>query len=633
MIQVRRPKNTHQIYGDESVKILGVRLGSAYGVLDEQFIQFDPSYLITFYEGGNEIIIRNNPENINGFFGDRIGYISGVVGKNGVGKSTLIRYLKNLFMKDSQNLQERESDIIFYKDADIFYAYVNEKQKSSIRILQNETGLDVEIIYYRGYPKIYDRIKNFTTVFYSNSLDQEERETETTNFFNISTNFLSDNIGKINRNLKNKKIRNQSGAKRFRFTELMRQIEFVNMLRDRNKELDIPFKSINQISLRAEGAKAVEYKKLVKYVEGFLKDEEIDSEGRDTLGMFVKKTNDLAHEMDRLRKEYRFTSASLYLNVLENFNLYLVKVFFSIKGILDMGSLRNEVFDIFLLGMEGHFDPRGYRELLEQKFMKSKDVLEELLNISERDQEYGDLLEQVNITRSFLSRFFDIAAQPDRNSDSISISTKERRLSEFLKDFYGNSYDFSFITFSWPSLSAGEASLIAFFSRMYSIAEEIKSENVLLLIDEGDLYFHPEWQRDYIYFLLEFLNNMLRKVTNSSIILTTHSPFLLSDLPSENVVLLIRKADGLSQIARADQFHIETFGGNIHTLFSKAFFLDESTVSRFAKNKIKREVIEPLQSERGPEDVRDVEKLIDKVGEPVLKLALQDLFDKRYDLL
>lgn len=619
----------------ESTRLIGIKLGSKYGVLNEQFIQFDPHFKIDLLsiEGRDEINIKYNKEDITDFFGKRVGYISGIVGKNGVGKSTLIRYIKDLFLKESYDLLDRENDIILFLEGGTIYAYGNEKYKHRLSFGYNETGFDLELIYYRKYPKIYDRLKHFTTVFYSNSLDQSEKESETTNFFNISTNFLRENIGKINKNLRNKKIRNQSGARRFRFLELMRQIEFINALSNVESTLEIPFKSIKTVTVKVDPVKVIDYRRIILGIQQSLNSDEISSNYREYMEQLSRRIMDFSKQMDYRSKRERDKGSAMFFNLFENYNLFLLKTFVSIKNIFHRDDVGPQAFDLLL---EESFHEFSLIETQGRLEDRSRNLLQILRNFAQEQSNIEideKIFSQLKDGEKFLNHLFRLISDTDNTSDPLEIFTHEPRLGEFLKDFFGNTYDFPFLNFSWANLSAGETSLIAFFSRLYSISEDIRSENILLLIDEGDLYFHPEWQRDYIYFVLQFLNNMIPVNKRSSIILTTHSPFLLSDLPSDNVILLLKENNELSRVARADQFDMETFGGNIHTLFSKAFFLDDSTVSRFAKDKIKNDIIKPLQSESPVESRLEISKLINKVGEPVLNLALRELYNKRYDSL
>ena len=100
-----------------------------------------------------------------------------------------------------------------------------------------------------------------------------------------------------------------------------------------------------------------------------------------------------------------------------------------------------------------------------------------------------------------------------------------------------------------------------------------ENETVIIFIDEGELYYHPEWQRTYINILLKLINEN-SKTSNIQIILTTNSPFILSDLKKEDVLCLGESNSDMS-----------TFGQNIHMLLKNNFFMND-TIGQFAKKKI-----------------------------------------------
>ena len=66
-----------------------------------------------------------------------------------------------------------------------------------------------------------------------------------------------------------------------------------------------------------------------------------------------------------------------------------------------------------------------------------------------------------------------------------------------------------------------------------------------------------------------------------NIILTSHSTFILSDLPKENIIFL-EKGKQVYPFEDGKQ----TFGANIHTLLSHGFFMKDGLMGEFAKNKI-----------------------------------------------
>jgi predicted ATP-binding protein involved in virulence len=85
--------------------------------------------------------------------------------------------------------------------------------------------------------------------------------------------------------------------------------------------------------------------------------------------------------------------------------------------------------------------------------------------------------------------------------------------------------------------------LISMLSKMYSIhvlnetpIETMLETEGLLLIDEAENHLHPKWQKT-------FLHNILDIFPNLQIILTTHSPFIVSSHPNTRLYVCESKGD------------------------------------------------------------------------------------------
>ena len=117
---------------------------------------------------------------------------------------------------------------------------------------------------------------------------------------------------------------------------------------------------------------------------------------------------------------------------------------------------------------------------------------------------------------------------------------------------------------------------------------------------------------------------------NIQIIITTHSPILLSDFPDQNVIYMKKKKD-LIDITYGD---IKTFGNNVHTLYLNAFFLEnQGVIGAFAEKKINavaKEIINNQDLDR--KKIKEIEKIINCIGENVLKNRLKELLHKNDDL-
>jgi len=142
----------------------------------------------------------------------------------------------------------------------------------------------------------------------------------------------------------------------------------------------------------------------------------------------------------------------------------------------------------------------------------------------------------------------------------------------------------NFLKYDWRGLSTGEEALLTQYARFYELKSKIRQKTLLILIDEGDLYFHPQWQKEYVSRLLQFIP-FIFPYKNLQFILTTHSPFIASDLPKQNLIFLERNIDNECVIADPLQ-QPETFGANIHELFTDSFFLSDGLMGEFARSNI-----------------------------------------------
>lgn len=144
-------------------------------------------------------------------------------------------------------------------------------------------------------------------------------------------------------------------------------------------------------------------------------------------------------------------------------------------------------------------------------------------------------------------------------------------------------------TFPFGRLSSGEQQMVhAIHSILYhvlnldSLAGSKQSyKAVNLVLDEIELYYHPEYQRLFIKKLLESLCKLkLKSIGGFNIIFSTHSPFILSDIPHRNVLKL------RGGIAEPFDDEARTFGANIHEMLTDSFFLDQNLIGAFAESKI-----------------------------------------------
>ena len=119
-----------------------------------------------------------------------------------------------------------------------------------------------------------------------------------------------------------------------------------------------------------------------------------------------------------------------------------------------------------------------------------------------------------------------------------------------------------------------------------------KYDSFNIFLDEIELCFHPELQRTYfsdLRYALTYFSKEASYIRNINICFITHSPFILSDITSDNVLFLDHD-DGNELLAIPYGKEIKTFSANIHDLLNNGFFVD-GTIGRFAESCIKEIVV------------------------------------------
>lgn len=129
---------------------------------------------------------------------------------------------------------------------------------------------------------------------------------------------------------------------------------------------------------------------------------------------------------------------------------------------------------------------------------------------------------------------------------------------------------------SWAGISSGQKAYLNMFSSIWSTlgnphsAKKISS-STLFCIDEADLYLHPQWQIEFIERLITCLPSLSNG--RKQIVITTHSPILVSDLPSQCLIALSPpQSEHIKEPPATDD--LKTFGANLFDIYSATFGLN-----------------------------------------------------------
>lgn len=104
----------------------------------------------------------------------------------------------------------------------------------------------------------------------------------------------------------------------------------------------------------------------------------------------------------------------------------------------------------------------------------------------------------------------------------------------------------------------------------------IAYSNVCIILEEIELYFHPQFQKNLIKYILDGIKQMsFVHIKGIQLLMVTHSPFVLSDIPTSNILAL---ENGMQSDTK-----LQTFGANIYDMLNTSFFLHNSTIGDFVQ--------------------------------------------------
>ena len=510
------------------------------------------------------------------FFGEKISNLSLIVGKNGVGKSSLLDLIS--FSNKNINLRRGRNSYfnIFHLRDNIFFIEGSPSLISKISNMRSNTGIFMTI----GNNKFVTPDSQISIELQISLI----RSSPIVDWFNRdSYRTLNSHSSPIIRNVKQV----ESAENVFRFI-----VEAKNSNVTKQKI----FLKVNQKQLYSSNSPAI-------LDELYGNDRITDIE--DVLPEQLKR---------RLRLKVGENSSSFNSRIVQNYYFRKHKIHFFIVQVLEKyllnliefleknGEPRKRIFSI--IKESNRVDFNRLREVdlfylredyISEQFLKDKIAF--LENIVNDLRDWGERI-----------KYFEGKSSRDTpfiNRDALKILISNFKNSEEYGYFQGNAYkievsssslsnkdiNFNFIellmvefselfSVQFENLSDGE---IVYFNTFSSIFMEIRKaskdgRDCVLVLDEPDLNLHPEWCRRFIDDCITLVNNY--SDVNIQFIIATHSPYMISDVPKENVFSLEVK-EKMVEIKRAEK----SFAANIIDILSDTFFLDYS-IGEFARKKI-----------------------------------------------
>jgi len=159
--------------------------------------------------------------------------------------------------------------------------------------------------------------------------------------------------------------------------------------------------------------------------------------------------------------------------------------------------------------------------------------------------------------------------------------------------------------------------------------KDVRIPDFILLLDEPETYMHPDMARRFIYEMGHILKDHTKE-SELQVIMSTHNPFLLSDVTSSQITKLDFDKECRCVIAPTNK---QTFASEIHSIMANDFFLN-FTIGEYSRAFLEnalirlREIVSSKKrTEYDEQFLNDLNILIPQIGDNLLRAYFETLMD------
>ena len=644
-------------------------------VFENVEFNFSSNYIATMKN--NELLVKENQNTVKNYYGNNVNSVSMFLGKNGMGKSTLLDILgmnredrsNETYIRRKGGYEVKSSYFILYHLYDDYFAFEfvdesflegkdkisnidmeNEKVQSALYKVPMGNIFELEggVFKYRGniitqWLENHDCKKKIEYAYitsdkYNNRISNRHREysdeytferryyIEGNNYEHLYKYFIY--LKEINNDMlqeKNIVIENCIKIEDHIFDK---EKEKGDYLQERKKELDKLFNLKSRIEIQMERkilkkepqkdlrsvkeqflhtfyAQAIEF----YFLEQLVGWSEVDGLAID-VGTAIPSLEDIKNEINDLDNKLRdevIHGLSKTINFQYEYALlrYIIENNRNANGDIDLKSVliytlnrveiaANSNVNIFDLNAMLKIIP--LLEELPECYFESKKKIKIRCDVNKPDKKIIELL-----------KIYDYC---------YNIRNHEN----------GSNCIYQLLNIELPKMSEGQRVFLDIVSKSVSAIYTVQEgDSLVLLIDEPDRALHPELARQFLNTLLENINKC--KDRNIQIIISSHSPFIVTDILPENVYA-IDMENGHRKIVN----NKDTYATNIYYLLMDSFML-ENTFGEYSYRQLKK-IMKLLNEPNkiGLEQMKWIGKIIDRIGEKTVKKKLMDLYKEHDDL-
>ena len=641
-------------------------------VFENVEFNFSSNYIATMKN--NQLLIEKNKKSVKKYYGDNINNVVMFLGKNGVGKSTLLDILgmnRKDRISDTYQRKSRKRDIkysyfiLYHLYDDYFgfefvdYNFLSGKDRISNIDMQNENAesalyklpmgnifkLENEVFKYcdnimvqwlgnqdirskleYAYitsDKYNNRISNRYREYYEDYMFERRYYLEGSNYEHLYKYFIY--LKDINNELLQEK--NITIENSIKIDEHMLDSDKSrgDYLHHKKRELDAQFDLKSNVQIEIE--KKFNKKKIKKdsrsKKEIFLETFCAEAIEYYFLEQFVGWSENEGKRIDVNRADMSLADVERAISELDE--KLKTEVINGLTEIMDF----QEEYALLLYKIQNSRTENGKIDLkavLEYTLNRVEIAASGTINIFDRHAvtEILNLLEELPKSYFVGKRSIRIKCESGKiNEKIIELLRKYDYYFKIRNNEQGSNRISRILSVSFPKMSEGQRVFLDIISKAISAIYTIQpGDSLVLLIDEPDRALHPELARRFLATLLDSINKCQDR--NIQIILSSHSPFIVTDILPE-YVYSIDTENGKRRIIN----NKDTYATNIYYLLMDSFML-ENTFGEYSYRKLK-DIIQILneKEEIGEEKLEWIKNIIDRVGEKTIKKKIMQLYEKK----
>lgn len=463
----------------------------------EQDINFTNNFKVSFNK--SELTITKNIDNdMSNFFGKKIDNITLLIGKNGVGKTSVLDLLGLNEKTKKYNFENGKYFMIYHIHDDYYYFQGTMKKEISNleKITRSKESFYFKSIESNKYIESGLSLTNKLNIYYSQNKIKyhwagekqvyKGNDNELLKYFEMKTNIEDALIAYAKFDLFENSNRAVRIKQKISYLNNPRYLSFLYEMDSVHLELE----SVNNLFLIDEG-KVLNNRIYSRYTRSF---------------------QDKIFDKVNLKKEY------FILRILEKIYLEKITELLSVEPIKKSGiyeyykfgrdelgssfkekdrfiyNILNEIFKIrhSILQMKEENGVDDKQEI-ESKITFLKEVL---LYLFKHFNANNYRVKNIDIN-NLVSELYSIPSNYFKDKNTIEIPSNNEYFAKevsYMKDSFNEIFNFTFTNFS-----EGEFIYLNLFSSVYKYIQHSGKDDCILILDEPDINLHPEWSRRLIY--------------------------------------------------------------------------------------------------------------------------------------